>query len=135
MSDTLKPLLNEIDNIISNDKERTLVKSTIIKFFNHNEKDYVKIPFKEFYDKLTNKEIQALNSIIKNIQNEGDVSLSVLIAETGISRPVYISLLNKIKEYNMGEVLSRGVKGTHIKFTNPNLICGNFIKEKVWQPL
>ena len=46
MSDTLKPLLNEIDNIISNDKECTLVKSTIIKFFNHNEKDYVKVPFK-----------------------------------------------------------------------------------------
>lgn len=130
MSDTLKPLLNEIDNIISNDKERTLVKSTIIKFFNHNEKDYVKVPFKDFYEKCTNKEIQALNSIIKHIQNEGDISLSVLIAETGISRPVYISLMNKIKEYNMGEVTNRGVKGTHIKFTCPNLICGNYVEEK-----
>ena len=130
MSDTLKPLLNEIDNIISNDKEKTLVKSTIIKFFNHSEKDYIKTPFKDFYNKITNKEIKALNSIIKYIQNEGDVSLSVLIAETGVSRPVYISLLNKIKEYNMGEVINRGVKGTHIKFTDPVLICGNYIEEK-----
>lgn len=130
MNETLKPLLIELDNIISNEKERVLVKSTIIKFFNHNEKDYIQTPFKDFYNKLTNKEIKAINSIIKTIQNEGDVSLSVLIAETGISRPVYISLLNKIKEYNMGDVVSRGVKGTHIKFTNPNLICGKYLEEK-----
>ena len=129
MSDSLKPLLNELDMIISNEKEKILVKSTIIKFFNHNEKDYIQTPFKDFYNKLTNKEINAINSIIKYIQNEGDVSLSTLIAETGVSRPVYISLLNKIKEYNMGEVINRGVKGTHIKFINPNLICGKYLEE------
>ena len=67
MSDTLKPLLAELDNIISNEKELVLTKSAIIKFFNHNEKDYVKTPFKDFYEELTNKEIKAINSIIKHI--------------------------------------------------------------------
>ena len=130
MSESLKPLLNELDNIISNEKERILVKSTIIKFFNHNEKDYVATPFKDFYDKLTNREIQGLNGIIKRIQNEGDISLFNLIAETGISRPVFTSLLNKLKEYNMAEIVSRGTKGTHIKFLNGNLICGKYLEEK-----
>ena len=129
MSDTLKPLLAELDNIISNEKELVLTKSAIIKFFNHNEKDYVKVPFKDFYEELTNKEIKAINSIIKHIQNEGMISLSNLIAETGISRPVYNNLLVKLDKFNMAEIKNHGVKGTYIKFLNGNLICGKYLEE------
>lgn len=129
MIDSLKPLLNELDHIISKEEELILTKSTIINYFNQNEKRYIAFPFEEFYDNLTNKEIKAVNSILKRVQNEGDVSISVLIAETSLSRPVYISLLSKLKDYNMAEVSNRGVKGTHIKFLNSNLICGKYLEE------
>jgi len=131
MSESLKPLLHELEGVISDDRELLLVKSLIIKFFNHNEKDYIEVPFEDFYKKITNKEIKAVNSIMKYVQNEGDISLSTLIAETGISRPVFISLLNKLKEHNIAEVTSRGAKGTHIKFLDSHLICGRPLEEKI----
>lgn len=74
--------------------------------------------FEQFVNKTTEKEKDALRDIIERIGEEGQVSLSALIQITKISRPVYTSLLSKLKEFNIAEVVNAGVKGTKIKFTN-----------------
>ena len=76
---------------------------------------------KEFLNNLTNTETKALRSIYREIREEGNISLSKMVEQYSISRPVYQNLLNKLKEYNMAEVTAQGMKGTHIKFTHPEI--------------
>ena len=44
-----------------------------------------------------------------------------MIEKYSISRPVYNNLLSKLKEYNIAEVVSQGMKGTYIKFTQSEI--------------
>jgi GTP-sensing pleiotropic transcriptional regulator CodY len=74
--------------------------------------------FEQFVNKTTEKEKDALRDIIDRIGEEGQLSLSSLIQLTNISRPVYTSLLSKLKEFKIAEVVNAGVKGTKIKFIN-----------------
>ena len=75
----------------------------------------------EFLKNLTNTETKALHSIFKEIQNEGNISLSKMVDKYSISRPVYNNLLSKLKEFNIAEVISQGMKGTYIKFTQAEI--------------
>jgi hypothetical protein len=75
----------------------------------------------EFYSHLTNAEIKAYRSIIKNIHEEGNITISKLVETNSISRPVYNNLLNKMKEDKVAEVLNMGMRGTYIKITEPEL--------------
>ena len=89
----------------------------IVNVINGNEKPITEV-CNEFYEKITEKERNALKDIIKRIGPEGYVSLSTLIPITGVSRPVYNSLFSKLKENKVAEVTASGAKGTYIKFIN-----------------
>ena len=64
---------------------------------------------------------RAYYSIIHEIGEEGNVTISKLVDEYRISRPVYNNLLAKLKENDVAEVVSMGAKGTYIKVTQPEL--------------
>ena len=49
-------------------------------------------------------------------QDEGSISISQLCFDTKISRPVYKSLFQKLKECGLIEIKNQGVNGTYIKF-------------------
>ena len=75
---------------------------------------------------LTDKEKQALKLILSKLVNgEGIISISKLLEESDISRPVFKSTLDKIEKYYLAEITNMGVKGTSIK-----LLCDfeDFVK-------
>lgn len=69
-------------------------------------------------EKLLSKTEQRAFSELKNYlpQGEGSVSISQLCFDTKISRPVYKSLFQKLKECGLIEMKNQGVNGTYIKF-------------------
>lgn len=69
----------------------------------------------DFLANATKTELSALNSIVAAIGIEGNFSIVKMIQATGISRPVFTSLNQKLKEYGIAEVENQGVKGTHLK--------------------
>ena len=93
----------------------------IIKYSFKDMADEEEISKKEFFAKLTNAEERAYYSIIHEIGEEGNVTISKLVDEHRISRPVYNNLLAKLKENDVAEVVSMGAKGTYIKVTQPEL--------------
>ena len=71
-------------------------------------------------EKLLSKTEQRAFSELKNYlpQDEGSISISQLCFDTKISRPVYKSLFQKLKECGLIEIKNQGVNGTYIKFIN-----------------
>lgn len=69
-------------------------------------------------EKLLSKTEQKAFSELKSYlpQGEGSVSISQLCFDTKISRPVYKSLFQKLKECDLIEIKNQGVNGTYIKF-------------------
>lgn len=69
-------------------------------------------------EKLLSKTEQKAFSELENYlpQGEGSVSISQLCFDTKISRPVYKSLFQKLKECGLIEIKNQGVNGTYIKF-------------------
>lgn len=91
-----------------------LVKDTIV--------DIIKIALiktvdvKEFLQNLTNPEKDALKVIMRNLKDgEGIVSISQAVNSSNLSRPVFKSVLNKMKDMEIAELTNMGVKGTHVK--------------------
>lgn len=68
---------------------------------------------------FTYNEVKVIQSVIKEIQTEGNISVVKLIQSTGISRPVFTRAFEKLKTFNLAEVTNCGVKGTNIKFCHP----------------
>lgn len=85
--------------------------------FKEYEDNTPKLP--AFFRALTSTEETALKNIIDTIGEEGNFSVVKLIQSSGISRSVFVSLHQKLKEFNIAEVENQGVKGTHIKFIAP----------------
>jgi predicted nucleotidyltransferase len=75
----------------------------------------------EFFKQLTHAEERAFHSIVNTIGNEGNITISKLVEENSISRPVYNNLIKKLKEYHIADILNMGMKGTYIKIINPLL--------------
>ena len=70
----------------------------------------------EFLDMLTPAEQGALKDIMQNINDgEGVVSVSKLVESGDYSRPVYKSVLTKMKDAEIADLTNMGVKGTRIK--------------------
>jgi GTP-sensing pleiotropic transcriptional regulator CodY len=65
-------------------------------------------------DSFTKTEEKALTYILDTIGAEGILSISQAIQGSGISRPVFTSLLDKLDRYQAAEVKNMGVKGTYI---------------------
>ena len=78
----------------------------------------------DFKKKLTDLELQALNVILDNLADkyEGIISVSQLVNASGISRPVFKSVLDKMKTNLIAEWENKGVKGTYIKIIDGNLL-------------
>ena len=69
-----------------------------------------------FMNALTDNEHKAYEAIIEEIGKEGNISVVKMLQKTGLSRPVFTSLLQKMEKYHMALVQNQGVKGTHIVF-------------------
>lgn len=79
------------------------------------------VPKEEFLLSLTDNEKEALQIIIKNLpEKEGNISISKLLTQTAVSRPVFKNLLRKMEDYNYAQIENQGVKGTYIKFLEEN---------------
>ena len=106
-------LLKAKDMVCHYDVEKyfkDFIKNTIIKA----NKDTVKV--KNILEFLTDKEKQALDLILSKLKNgEGTVSISKLLEESDLSRPVFKSALQKIEKYYLAEVINQGMKGFYIK--------------------
>lgn len=76
---------------------------------------------KEFLKQLTNAETRAYYSIVKEIGEEGNITISKLVEKNSISRPVYNNLITKMKEHNVAAVTNMGMKGTYIKILEVEL--------------
>lgn len=74
-----------------------------------------------FFNKLSHGEKDALQYLAIEIGGEGIVSISKLIEKYPLSRPVWTSLFRKIEEFKIGTVTVKGVKGTSINITHPQL--------------
>lgn len=91
---------------------RLMEQGTYIKEIKEQETSNINI------EKLLSKTEQKALSELKNYlpQGEGSVSISQLCFDTKISRPVYKSLFQKLKECGLIEIKNQGVNGTYIKF-------------------
>ena len=70
----------------------------------------------EFLSMLTPAEQGALKIIMEHVTDgEGVVSISKLVEGGDYSRPVFKSVLNKMKDAEIADLTNMGVKGTHIK--------------------
>lgn len=117
----LTELEEDYENILTKAKEmichydvetyfKNFIKNTIVK---SNEDKTKVVNILEF---LTEKEKQALRLILSKLNNgEGVISISKLLEESDISRPVFKSTLDKIEKYYLAEITNMGVKGTSIK--------------------
>ena len=78
----------------------------------------------DFKKKLTDLELQALSVILDNLADkyEGIISVSQLVNASGISRPVFKSVLDKMKTNLIAEWENKGVKGTYVKIIDGNLL-------------
>ena len=78
----------------------------------------------DFKKKLTDLEQQALGVILDNLADkyEGIISVSQLVNASNISRPVFKSVLDKMKTNLIAEWENKGVKGTYIKIIDGNLL-------------
>ena len=70
----------------------------------------------DFDNALTDNEKRAFGEIFTEINgDEGNISVVKMLQKTGLSRPVFTSLLQKMEKYNVAVVKNQGVKGTYIK--------------------
>lgn len=70
----------------------------------------------ELFNSLTKTEERALIYVLETIGEEGNISISNAIAGSGISRPVFTALFDKLDRYHGAQIKNQGVKGTYIKF-------------------
>lgn len=71
----------------------------------------------DFLSTLTDNEKEAFKIIQRSLpEGEGNISISKLLLETPVSRPVFKNTLQKMKDSNIAQVDNQGVKGMYIKF-------------------
>ena len=112
------PMLITSSEEINQHKERIadVVFRIVNKSFTETKKKMTK---EDFVNSLTKTEKKAFEFLLTKLSNgEGVVSISQLILETNISRPVFKNLLSKMGE--VAEINNLGVKGTYIKIYNHN---------------
>ena len=70
----------------------------------------------KLFTSLTKTEEKALIFVLETIGECGNISISEAINKSGISRPVFTSLFDKLDRYKGAEIKNQGVKGTYINF-------------------
>ena len=116
--------------IIDNDKIIINKVKNIIKDFIKNNINIISQE-QELLNILTKTELKVLKYIIKdfNQQAEGNIKVSQATEQYNISTSVFRTLFYKLKEYQIAEIDSRGVKGTHIVFKNITFLKNLLNKE------
>ena len=69
----------------------------------------------DFFKALTENEKIAFQSIRDEIGYSGNISVVKMIQKTGLSRPVFTSLLQKMEKFGIAQIKNQGVKGTNIE--------------------
>jgi hypothetical protein len=69
----------------------------------------------DFYNALTENEKIAIAAIRDEIGYSGNISVVKMIQKTGLSRPVWTSVLQKMEKYGIARIKNQGVKGTNIE--------------------
>lgn len=79
---------------------------------------------KDFMNILTDAEKNALDIILDNLNDgyQGNISILQLTTSSGISRPVFKNLLQKMKDNLIAEIENQGSKGTYIKIINGTIL-------------
>ena len=76
-----------------------------------------------FLQCLTAKEKIALDSLLNCLdEGEGNVSIVKMVEKAGVSRPVFMGLIQKMKDHKIAEIKNMGVKGTYFHILNQNLL-------------
>ena len=76
-----------------------------------------------FLQCLTAKEKIALDSLLNYLdEGEGNVSIVKMVEKAGVSRPVFMGLIQKMKDHKIAEIKNMGVKGTYFHILNQNLL-------------
>ena len=76
-----------------------------------------------FLQCLTAKEKIALDSLLNCLdEGEGNVSIVKMTEKAGVSRPVFMGLIQKMKDHKIAEIKNMGVKGTYFHILNQNLL-------------
>jgi ribosomal protein S25 len=131
--DKTKELFSSYPNLVSPDGEATIkavddglreiLKLSLQLESEDNNKKIDKAKKEEFFNRLTNAEMKAYNSIIQEINNEieGRFSISNLTEKYDISRSVYNNLLMKMREGEVAAVSSHGPKGIYIQVLNSEI--------------
>lgn len=123
IEDDFRSLQEEANNLMSPTEDQSkLVKTAIIEVTKVSLTDMMQQT--DFEDLLTQTEKQALDIILNNINNghEGNISISQLTSSSGISRPVFKNVLQKMKDNTVAEIENQGVKGTYIKVIDGHLL-------------
>ena len=69
----------------------------------------------DFYKSLTTNENKAFIAIKEEIGLSGNISIVKMIQKTGLSRPVWTSLLQKMEKFGIARIKNQGVKGTYVE--------------------
>lgn len=114
LKDDYIEILSKAENMICHHEAeayfKDFIKNVIIKANQDNTRVTNVLEF------LTDKEKQALKLILSKLNNgEGTISISKLLEESDISRPVFKSTLDKIEKHCLAEITNMGVKGTNVK--------------------
>lgn len=133
-----KQLIPDIEEI-EDDFDSILEEAEELPEENHTTQNLIKIAIMEiakvsltdiaqdidnFETLLTKTELQAFKMILDQLENgiEGDISISQLTNSSTISRPVFKNTIQKMKDNKIAEIENRGVKGTHIKIIDGNVL-------------
>ena len=123
IEDDFRSLQEEANNLISPTEDQSdLVKTAIVEITKVSLTDMIQQT--DFENLLTQTEKQALDIILNNINDghEGNISISQLTNSSGISRPVFKNVLQKMKDNVVAEVENQGVKGTYVKVIDGHLL-------------
>ena len=107
------PFVQPDEDEINDSQE--LIKEGLLNIFNQylTMRDGIQ---EKLFESLTKTEEKALIYVLETVGEEGNISISTAIADSGISRPVFTSLFDKLDKYKGAEIKNQGVKGTYINF-------------------
>lgn len=81
------------------------------------------ISYDAFIGSLTPTELRAWETVRRHLkQGERIISISKLLEETKISRPIFKNLFSKMEQDKIATITNMGAKGTEIKLTEFDLI-------------
>lgn len=118
----LKKYLKESEELQDNFSYQDIIKKSCIEIIKVAITDMAQQ--QEFLSLLTETERNALDVILDNLEDgyQGNISILQLTATSGISRPVFKSLLQKMKTNLIAEIENQGAKGTYIKIIDGTIL-------------